>query len=80
MQNKYPENIMKLLREKKDLDENDTSLDEEINKMEPIKVFEEISIWHGFYGWDKTIISWINDIFKIDLNKISDLNKHGVED
>lgn len=78
MPNKYPENIMKILREKKGLEDSDTKLDKEINKMAPAKAFEEVLKWHGFYSWDKTIMTWIKGIFNVDLKEISD--KLGVED
>lgn len=70
----YPENILKYLRKRASLDENDTSLDERFNKMRKDVVFEEVLRWRGIYGWGGLIMGWILDIYGVDLNKKEDIN------
>lgn len=70
MKDKYPEYILKYLRQRYDLDENDTSMDEKFNAMLPSKIFKEVCEWHGFHNWHGIILGWVEDIFKFDLNSI----------
>lgn len=71
MSNKYPEYILKMLRQGQDLDENDTSLDDELNKMSKSRAFLEVLNWNGLLGrWDIDIKNWIRDIYGVDLNEI----------
>ena len=67
----YPEYIMRKLRQRLGLEEDDTSRDTEINMYSPNEAFEEILIWEGFIGWSEIIKSWIEDIYKVDLNEAS---------
>jgi len=72
---KYPEYILKKLRQRIDLDEDDTSQDEELDNLAPNKVFSEVLKWDGLLGnYDAYIKSWIKDIYGVDLNKIN-MNK-----
>lgn len=70
----YPENILKYLRKRASLDENDTSLDEHFNKMRKDAVFEEVLRWRGIFGWGGLIRGWIQDIYGVDLNKKEENN------
>lgn len=70
----YPENILKDLRKRASLDENDTSLDEHFNKMRKDAVFEEVLRWQGISGWGGLIRGWIQDIYGVDLNKKEENN------
>lgn len=71
MSNKYPEYILKTLRQRWDLDENDTSSDDELNKMDKDTAFRNVLNWKGFLGrWDIDIKNWIRDIYGVDLNEI----------
>lgn len=70
----YPENILKYLRKRARLDENDTSLDEHFNKMRKDAVFEEVLRWQGIYGWGGQIRGWIQDIYGVELNKEEENN------
>lgn len=62
-----PEYIMKTLRKREGLDENDRSYDHELNKLSDADVLNEIATWNGFLGYGDTIISWIEDIYGIEL-------------
>lgn len=67
----YPESIMKALRKREGLDEDDTSLDSELSQLSKNRAFKEVLSWHGFIGrWDADIKQWIKDIYGIDLNEL----------
>lgn len=63
MNNNYPESILKILRQRKDLEEDDTSRDEEFNEMSPHAVFEEVLEWEGIQGYSWWILCKIRDIY-----------------
>lgn len=66
---KYPECIMKVLRMRRGLDENDTHLDWRLQEMNPSRVFKEVLIWNGLLGgWDSQIKGWIQDIYGVDID------------
>jgi hypothetical protein len=68
--NNYSEEIMQNLRQREGLDKYDTSMDTELNKIEPDKAFNEVLQWNGLLGsWDYTIKCWIKDIYGIELGK-----------
>lgn len=68
---KYPEYIMKYLRQRKGLEEDDTSSDDRLNNMSRNEVFKEVLNWNGLLGnWDIDIKAWIKDIYGIDLDEI----------
>lgn len=64
---KYNEVIMRNLRERLDLEPDDTSKDKKIMSMDKRKVFDEYLEWEGISGWTSTILSVIEDIFKVEL-------------
>ena len=67
---RYPEYIMRNLRQRQGLDEFDTSEDERLNRTEPSEAFSEVCQWNGLMGsYDYTIKSWIKDIYGIDLDE-----------
>ena len=66
--NKYPENIMGYLRQRKGLEPDDTTRDNEINLMTPNEAFEEVLEWDGLIGYAYIIKRWIEDIYGIDLD------------
>jgi len=66
-ENKYPESIMRRLRERQDLEPNDTSMDEEFNNYSPDTAFEEVCNWEGLINWSSTIKGWIKDIYGVEL-------------
>lgn len=70
--NRYPESIIRFLRLREGLDEDDTHLDEHFQSMSLSHVFSEILEWNGLLGgWDFTIKGWIKDIYGIDLDSVA---------
>jgi len=72
MENRYDEYVMKIIRQRYEINENDTSRDKEINELSPSSVLEEVLIWEGIIGYGAKIKGWIKDIFEVDLDVISD--------
>lgn len=68
----YPEYIMKVLRQRRGLEEDDTRLDEEFNLMTPPEVLEEVLEWDGLIGYFCTIKKWIDDIYGFDIDEMID--------
>lgn len=68
MNHNYPENILEVLRERNELEEDDTSMDEYFQTISPDEVFDEILEWEGIIGYTHEILSWIQDIYKVRLN------------
>ena len=62
-----PEYIMKDLRQRRDLDENDKSQDEEILAMSGFEFFDEWLKWNGFLGYTRYFIDVIYCAYGIDL-------------
>lgn len=70
---RYPEYIIRYLRQRKGLDVDDTSHDEQLYAMSPSDVFAETLEWNGLLGgWDSQIKGWIMGIYGIDLDAISE--------
>ena len=70
MANKYPEYILKKLRQRNGMDENDKESDDEFNKCDPQYVFKEVCSWEGLSGgWDNQIKGWIEDIYGINIDE-----------
>ena len=67
--NKYPEDIMKQLRQRLDLDKYDPSADEEINNMSKDTVLKNLFCWNGLNGWDATFKQWVEQIYGIKLEE-----------
>lgn len=68
---RYPESIIRFLRLRMGLDEDDTHLDEHFQSMSPSHVFSWVLEWNGLLvGWDFTIKGWIKDIYGIDLDAV----------
>lgn len=71
--NKYSEEIMTYLRQRRGLDKYDISEDEEINKMDKSEAFEDVLSWNNLVGgWGNTIKEWVKDIYKIDLDELEE--------
>lgn len=70
--NKYSEEVMRYLRQRRGLDEYDLKEDKDINSMSSNEVFEEVLEWNGLLGgYADKIKDWIKDIYNIDLNDIN---------
>lgn len=65
----YSKDIMQSVRQNLGLEEDDTSRDEEINKMSKSEIFEKRCTWEGFFGYSNEIKRWIKDIYGIELDK-----------
>ena len=63
----YPEYIMEKIRQRRGLDLDDLSEDEDIMAMSPDDAFDACCAWEGFIGWGPSIRAWIEDIYGIDL-------------
>ena len=64
----YPEYILEILRQRKDLEEDDTSRDEEFQNLSANEVFDEVIKWDGLGNYADTIKQWVQDIYSVDLN------------
>jgi hypothetical protein len=54
-----PIEILKVLRQRNGLDENDASTDDELNAQSPEQKFREVITWHlGDGSWAGSILSW----------------------
>lgn len=62
-----PEYIMKIMRARRDLDEDDTLEDEEILEMSGLDFLNEWLEWEGIYGYTGEILEVIEMAFGIDL-------------
>lgn len=71
MERKYPENIMKYLRQREGLEADDSTLDDDLNNLSPSEAFREVCGWNGLLGgWDEQIKYWIENTYGIDLDRI----------
>lgn len=68
MNNNYPEHILRVLRERNDLEEDDTSMDEEFQNMAPARVLKECLEWEGISGYGSWLMARIYDIYGIHLD------------
>lgn len=71
----YPEYILRVLREREGLEEDDTSMDVTFQDYNPDHVLREMLEWEGICGYTNTILGWIADIYGIYLT-----GDHCVED
>ena len=69
MKNRYPEPIMRFIRQDLGLNETDTSRDDYINDMPENIAFRKVCEWHGFKdGESDRIRGWIELIWGLDLS------------
>lgn len=68
MNQNYPKYVIKKLRVYNNLDEKDTSRDEEFQEMEPEEVLDQVLRLDGIVGYRFTMLRWISDIFKVKLD------------
>lgn len=66
--NRYPESIIKILREDEGLNQYDFSKDEELNKLTPNEVFEKVMIWNGLYEEMYVIKEWVEGTYGLKLD------------
>ena len=67
---KYNDEIMKAIRQRMGLNENDTSSDEEIMKLDKYDVFRQYCLWNGLMGscYD-TLLSVVENIYGVELKE-----------
>ena len=57
-----PEYILRVIRQRRGLDDNDTAYDEEANAMPPLEKLRALAGWEiGDEGWAHVFIEWAND-------------------
>lgn len=64
---KYPEDIMKNVRQNLGLEPDDTSKDEKIMSMDKEDVLDHCLTWEGICGYGSLILSMVNGIYGTDL-------------
>lgn len=67
MNHNYPEHIMQTLRKRINLEEDDTSRDEELQMLTPQEALSECLEWEGIHGYTSWILNVIRDTFKVKL-------------
>lgn len=63
-----PPGIMEIMRQRRGLDECDTSEDEEILKMSGVEFLSECLEWEGIIGYTSFILDVIEYAFGVNLN------------
>ena len=66
---KYPENILRIVRQNLNLEPTDTSIDDEINAMSQSKILDCVCEWEGLIGYGRVIRNGIKDIYGINLDE-----------
>jgi len=64
---KYPLDILIDVRKSLRIETDDTSKDNEINKMSKFEVLARVLVINGLYGLDYTLQSWLIDIYGFDI-------------
>lgn len=60
---KYSDSVMRSVRQTFGLEPEDTFIDEKINKMDEIEVFERWLQWEGIFGYTQKIKNAVDNIF-----------------
>ena len=63
---KYPEYIMKKVRQRIGLEPNDNSKDEEIVIMSPGEIIDAVLEWEGIIGYTEFIVDLVFDVYGFD--------------
>ena len=63
---KYPEYIMKKVRQRIGLELNDNSKDEEIEIMSPGEIIDAVLEWEGIIGYTEFIVDLVFDVYGFD--------------
>jgi hypothetical protein len=58
---------MRAVRQNLGYEENDTTIDDTINKMKADNILDCVCNWNGLIHWGDTIKEWIEDIYKVKL-------------
>lgn len=68
MNHNYPEYLLEVIRAWHGLERFDESRDDEWQQLSPLDAFGIVLDYEGIKGYDSTILMWIADIFKVQLN------------
>ena len=63
---KYPEYIMKKVRQRIGVEPNDNSKDEEIEIMSPGEIIDAVLEWEGIIGYTEFIVDLVFDVYGFD--------------
>lgn len=63
----YSETIMRTLRQRFDLEPDDTSKDVFINSQTPFEVLGSLLEWEGIIGYKYIIAGWVRELYGFDL-------------
>ena len=63
-----PKYIVKVVRQRLDLNENDNSRDATIGRMSNDEIFEHLCEWEGLIGYADKIKRWVKDVYGITLS------------
>ena len=66
---KYSEEVMKKVRQRLGVEEDDTSLDLDIAGLHQGEVFNHCLCWEGIIGFGLPIRRWIEDIYGVQLKE-----------
>lgn len=64
----YPEYILKMLRQRDGLDEDDKSNDDVFNSYSHNEAFDQACNWEGLINYGCIIRDWIEDIYGVKLS------------
>lgn len=70
--NKFSEEFMEIARQSLYLEDDDTSRDNEINAMTKLEMLDTLFNWEGIINYTGTVVSWIYDLFGIDLTDMNE--------
>lgn len=76
---KYPEYIIKMLRQNHGYEEDDNRFDEELQAMSPDIAFARVCEWEGLINYSSIIKEWIEAIYGINLDEIDEDKKKSEE-
>ena len=69
LEDRYGKQIAGYLRQRRELEEDDPSQDDDIMLMSKSEVLDEVCNWDGLINYSSTIKRWINNIYNIDLDE-----------
>lgn len=64
----YPEYILKKLRQRDGLDEDDRSRDDIFNGYSHNETFDQVCNWEGLINYGGTIRGWVEEIYGVKLS------------
>lgn len=80
MGTKYADCVYEDVRQNLGYDENDSSVDVQIDAMSRSEVFERVLEWNNIVRYGYTMRCWVKDIFGIDLDENTGEDSNSVHD